>query len=197
MRGNLMDQDFDGVQGESPDDILLVEIAYSGGILADFDTDSDVDGDDFLIWQTGFGTPCGASLLDGDADGDADVDGDDFLIWQSQFGSGSMAGAAAAFPGPGEASRELAIDLLFERPNRSPSTHRLIDVASGKHPIAQPDQVALAARERSPRPEGSRDLYFEARGRELDLGRHSGNGRPGKAADHAFGIGVADEFRLI
>ena len=51
--------------------------------------DGDVDGDDFLLWQTGFGTPSGAAKMDGDYDNDGDVDGDDFLGWQREFGSGS------------------------------------------------------------------------------------------------------------
>jgi hypothetical protein len=52
---------------------------------ADFDTDNDIDGSDFLAWQRGFGTTP-AAKADGDADNDADVDGDDFSIWQNQFG---------------------------------------------------------------------------------------------------------------
>ena len=66
---------------------------------ADFDGDGDVDGDDFLTWQTGFGTTANASRTDGDADGDGDVDGNDFLIWQSQFGT-QTGQAAAAIPEP-------------------------------------------------------------------------------------------------
>ena len=54
-------------------------------IPGDFDSDGDADGDDFLVWQNGFPTSTGATLLDGDADGDEDVDGDDFLIWQNSF----------------------------------------------------------------------------------------------------------------
>ena len=66
-------------------------------IDADFDSDGDVDGDDFLAWQGGFGTaaPDGSRVV-GDADNDQDVDGDDFLIWQEQFGEmASLVGAAA------------------------------------------------------------------------------------------------------
>ena len=63
----------------------------------DFDLDGDVDDNDLLAWQTGFGTNIGATHMDGDGDGDGDVDGNDFLIWQSQFGSsGSSAGASPA-----------------------------------------------------------------------------------------------------
>ena len=62
---------------------------------ADFDEDGDVDGDDFLLWQTGFGTESGADKMDGDWDNDGDVDGDDFLGWQAEFGAGDGAGSNA------------------------------------------------------------------------------------------------------
>ena len=61
---------------------LLVLLSQISG---DFDSDGDVDGDDFLVWQNGFPTSTGATLLDGDADADGDVDGDDFLMWQNNF----------------------------------------------------------------------------------------------------------------
>jgi hypothetical protein len=76
-------------------------VSKAGGFdTADFDNDGDVDGDDFLVWQAGFGTlmPDGTNAI-GDADYDKDVDGDDFLIWQAQFGSADGA-AASAVPEP-------------------------------------------------------------------------------------------------
>ena len=62
----------------------------------DFDFDGDVDGDDFLLWQSNFG---GDGPV-GDADQDGDVDGDDFLLWQSNFGSslGTTAERRAEMP---------------------------------------------------------------------------------------------------
>jgi PEP-CTERM motif-containing protein len=63
-------------------------------LAADFDCDGDVDGDDFLWWQSSFGVDTG-----GDADNDGDTDGDDFLIWQSEFGSG-VGSAGAEVPEP-------------------------------------------------------------------------------------------------
>jgi len=76
----------------APIDIDYYEIRSATGDLlvgldADFETDGDVDGDDLLIWQKGFGTTSGATRADGDADADRDVDGDDFLVWQTGFGS--------------------------------------------------------------------------------------------------------------
>jgi hypothetical protein len=51
----------------------------------DFDGDGDVDGADFVAWQTNFPKPTGAVLSEGDADGDGDVDGADFVVWQTNF----------------------------------------------------------------------------------------------------------------
>lgn len=59
----------------------------------DFDTDGDIDGDDFLSWQNGFPTASGARVSEGDADGNAAVDGDDFLIWQNNFPYASVPSA--------------------------------------------------------------------------------------------------------
>jgi hypothetical protein len=54
-------------------------------IPGDFDGDGDVDGADFVAWQTNFPTAAGATLGQGDADGDGDVDGADFVVWQTNF----------------------------------------------------------------------------------------------------------------
>lgn len=71
------------------------QIALSDG---DFDEDGNVDGGDFVAWQSGFGILEGAQHSSGDADADGDVDGHDFLTWQSQFGGldghGSLAETA-------------------------------------------------------------------------------------------------------
>ncbi|MCC7083803.1 MAG: hypothetical protein IT427_02220 [Pirellulales bacterium] len=57
----------------------------SSGHPGDFDGDGDVDGADFVAWQTHFPTASGATLAGGDADGDGDVDGADFVSWQTNF----------------------------------------------------------------------------------------------------------------
>jgi hypothetical protein len=89
-----------------PDEMKLIsadDFSIAGDLVvssrADFDADGDVDGDDFLRCQTGFGIHTGAQKSDGDYDNDGDVDGDDFLGWQSEFGSGGNA-AAVAVPEP-------------------------------------------------------------------------------------------------
>ena len=58
----------------------------------DFDGDGDVDGDDFLVWQQGFGTT---------------YDGNDFLIWQQNFGGGEGSHSAAGVPEPTTAALAL------------------------------------------------------------------------------------------
>ena len=54
---------------------------------ADFDTDVDVDGKDFLSWQRGFGIAGSAILANGDANNDDDVDSVDLAYWESLFGA--------------------------------------------------------------------------------------------------------------
>jgi hypothetical protein len=61
------------------------------GVAGDFDGDGGVDGDDLVIWKTGFGMATGANVMDGDSDADGDVDGGDFLIWQRQLGASGAA----------------------------------------------------------------------------------------------------------
>jgi hypothetical protein len=87
----------------------------------DFDDDGDVDGDDFLSWQSGFGTTSGASREQGDSDMDGDVDDEDFTTWQAQFGDNPpLAAAAAGVPEPGSAGLAAAglLALGFQRSRR-------------------------------------------------------------------------------
>jgi hypothetical protein len=56
-------------------------------VVADFNEDGNVNGDDTTNWGTGFGSP-DATHMQGDADNDNDSDGADFLVWQRQLGNG-------------------------------------------------------------------------------------------------------------
>ena len=70
-------------------------------IDADFDDDSDVDGNDFLIWQRGVGlTGVSATNPAGNANGDQAIDGDDLDVWSSHFGPTAMSAADAPVPEP-------------------------------------------------------------------------------------------------
>ncbi len=82
-------------------DLSLDDISLDGQIpvteSADFDEDGDVDGQDFLIWQRGFGA--GTTLGEGDANGSMSVDETDLEVWQVQYGVGPMV-AFVAIPEP-------------------------------------------------------------------------------------------------
>lgn len=63
------------------------------GVAGDFDGDDDVDGEDFLVWQRGFG---------------GDYDAGDLADWQANFGSGGgAASAVASVPEPAAATLAL------------------------------------------------------------------------------------------
>lgn len=64
---------------------FIIQSAPPVGHAGDFDGDGDVDGADFVAWQTNFPKASGAVLSDGDADMDGDVDGADFVVWQTNF----------------------------------------------------------------------------------------------------------------
>jgi hypothetical protein len=73
---------------EGPYYLTISDVTYTGGSAlhaGDFDGDGDVDGADFVAWQTNFPKASGAKWADGDADGDGDVDGADFVVWQTNF----------------------------------------------------------------------------------------------------------------
>lgn len=65
------------------DNILVVEVPEPSS--ADFDEDGDTDGDDFLVWQRGFGDTYDAS---------------DLALWESEYGSTSLTSSVAAVPEP-------------------------------------------------------------------------------------------------
>ena len=79
---------------------------------ADFDTDNDVDGMDFLTWQRGFGITAGATLAQGDANGDAMVNGLDLHLWQTDVDSmANLAMTSQTVPEP--SSLKIALYVLF------------------------------------------------------------------------------------
>jgi hypothetical protein len=95
--------------------VFKYAVVPPASLTADFDSDGDVDGRDFLFWQRGVGTTgAGATKDKGNADGDMDVDAADLAAWKSQFASSGasgpgvlqtgfvryVTGAAAAVPEP-------------------------------------------------------------------------------------------------
>jgi hypothetical protein len=80
------------------DDLQVVAYPLHAG---DFDLDGDVDGADFVVWQTTYPGPFipeGYYAADGDADGD--VDGADFVIWQTNFPYTPASGGTVPVPEP-------------------------------------------------------------------------------------------------
>ena len=92
---------------------LLVSLSQIAG---DFDSDGDVDGDDFLLWQRNFPVLDGtAGSSSGDANGDGNVDGDDFLVWQRNF---PYSTAISSVPEPNSlALLVLGGLMMLKRPN--------------------------------------------------------------------------------
>ncbi len=81
-------------------DAVRIRVFPSLEPTADFDTDGDIDGGDFLSWQRGFGIDSGASRLDGDSNGDGMVDSVDLQNWQFQFGNLETSASAAEVLAP-------------------------------------------------------------------------------------------------
>lgn len=92
---------------------------------ADFDEDGDVDTDDLIAWQSGYGISTAATRGQGDADEDGDVDGQDYLIWQRQFNLSALAASSAAVPEPATSLLILTCCMaaLAQRPTRQPFQH--------------------------------------------------------------------------
>lgn len=83
-----------GIGSTSPtDDVVLTNFLPT--TPGDFDADGDVDGADFVVWQTNFPATTGHYLGTGDADADGDVDGADFVAWQTHFPTPASQGFAA------------------------------------------------------------------------------------------------------
>jgi hypothetical protein len=77
-------------------------------LAGDFDTDGDVDGDDFMLWQCSQGAQV-TPFVGADANGDGRVDGGDLAAWRSHFAPGP--GGAIGVPEPGTAALGAATVL--------------------------------------------------------------------------------------
>jgi|GEM_PF-3113359 len=89
--------------------------------VPDFDSDNDVDGNDFLIWQRGLNG--GTTLAEGDANNSSNVDETDLAIWQNQFGASAPLATIQAVPEPGSLTMLLLATTirLIVRQRYSPS----------------------------------------------------------------------------
>ena len=77
---------------------------------ADFDGSGLVDGNDFLLWQRGFGSAGQINNSMGDADGNGIVDDADLAVWEAQYGSPPppLVSATSAVPEPASSLLMLA-----------------------------------------------------------------------------------------
>jgi uncharacterized lipoprotein YddW (UPF0748 family) len=91
---------------------LLVDRRTATSFLGDFNSDFAVDGQDFLLWQRGYGLTTGATSLQGDANADGKVDLSDLRRWQQNFGWFQNPAASAAMAIPEPSSLCLLIFLL-------------------------------------------------------------------------------------
>lgn len=93
------------------------EFLFSGGATpnsANFDGDTDVDGNDFIIWQKGVGrTGAAATAAAGNANGDAAIDAADLAIWRTQYGKPVAAPAIGAIPEPSAAALASCCVVLW------------------------------------------------------------------------------------
>jgi len=75
-----------------------------GPPVADFDFDMQITGNDFLIWQRGFGK-ANATSADGDSDYDTDVDASDLAVWEAGFGDTILIPPVSAVQGDAQSAR--------------------------------------------------------------------------------------------
>jgi hypothetical protein len=98
-----VDPDHDGREAinrlPNADDIAGAQFLYGPAIHADFDSDGDVDGEDFLSWQRGLGLSVGAQRVDGDANEDGQVNAADLTAWRNGFATATLATGAVPEPG--------------------------------------------------------------------------------------------------
>lgn len=106
--------------------VLLTPLDYAGladvgwevptqllGLHGNADGDGDVDGEDFLAWQRGYGAASGGSALAGDLSGQGAVDRFDLWLWERYYGSTSNAGGLAAGQVPEPATCFLTGGVLL------------------------------------------------------------------------------------
>lgn len=121
------------IAGTAPQLLYEGDVSYvMAAADADFDDDGDVDGVDFLIWQSAFGKfPGNASNSDGDANNDGFVTTADLDIWENDYGSESLQAAVATVPEPGTiclvfAAVAFASILARDHRNRTAAVNCLI-----------------------------------------------------------------------
>ena len=95
-----------GINPDGETEAWIVGLGASTEASADFDSDGDVDGNDFLVWQRGHGV--GTTDEQGDANGDGAVTGEDLTIWIPSLDRLPQQERRVAIPEPGSALQLLA-----------------------------------------------------------------------------------------
>jgi hypothetical protein len=127
---------------------------------ADFNSDTNIDAGDYVLWRKNSGITSGASLSQGDANGDGMVDSIDYDAWRSQFtaptagggtGTSTASGAGAELPAPAAAlvvvDSTIAKDIAVESASSPADATEARSVASVKDSAFE--QLSIGAR--SPR----------------------------------------------
>jgi uncharacterized protein (DUF2141 family) len=98
-------------------------------MIGDGNGDGAVDGEDYGVWQNGYGHT--ASFATGDYNGDGAVDGEDYGVWQNNYGrtAGSSDAVAAADDASGIVASAMA-------PASAGTAPRLIAVAPASGSVA-------------------------------------------------------------
>ena len=146
-------------------DVGAVESAFVGLGASDFDGDGDVDGQDFLAWQRGFGSLSPAQS-EGDANLDGTVNSTDLGMWSVAYGTGTAAAASTAVGGPALAAAisessepsaptavlsasELSAGALYESLNEGNAlTEMAVDASSIAETLVVRDQLFASLTQR-------------------------------------------------
>ena len=75
----------------------LVGTVVGTPLLGDYDSDGDVDNDDYVVWTLDFGS---TTSLSADGNGDGVVDAADFTVWQDNFGNSHPTCGSSVVPEP-------------------------------------------------------------------------------------------------
>ncbi len=87
------------------DDVLVQ--AYATALPGDYNLDGRVDGEDYLLWQSTFGSTWNLSA---DGNGDGIVDAGDYVVWRDNKDNAAAAGSSV--PEPGSATLISLVLLL-------------------------------------------------------------------------------------
>ncbi len=110
---SFSDEDLPGAANLEQLQLTLVGSVEPAGEAADFDSDLDIDGGDYLTWQQGFMQGTGQDQ--GDANADMIVDDLDLTIWRQQYATQSALLTSEIVPEPTTIT-SVVVSLVFWSP---------------------------------------------------------------------------------